>query len=89
MKINISIPDLDADFSTIWEPEYKIATKVYIDPDDRQTIIISANRQGLLSLARYLLFLAQPGRYIGDHNHFDDYNSLEKGSVELIIEKIE
>ena len=48
--------------------------------------VISANREGLLSLANHLRQMAeQPG---GEHLHLDQYNSLEEGSAELIIEKI-
>ena len=48
--------------------------------------VISANREGLLSLAEQLAALAdgQPG----DHIHYDEHASLEKGSAELIIERI-
>ena len=47
---------------------------------------ISANREGMVSLANILLELAegQPG----DHVHLDGHNSLEDGSVELIIERM-
>ena len=50
-------------------------------------VVISANREGLLSLAGQLKALAEG--MPGDHIHYDEYNSLEKGSVELIIEKAE
>ena len=48
---------------------------------------ISANKEGLLSLADQLKTLADEG--VGSHCHYDEYNSLEDGSCELIIEKIE
>ena len=49
-------------------------------------IVISANREGLLSLARQLTDLAdgEPG----DHIHYDEYNSLEEDSQEMIIVKV-
>ena len=47
---------------------------------------ISANREGLLSLARQLAALAEAAP--GDHIHYDDSNSLEAGSAELIVERI-
>ncbi len=47
-------------------------------------IMISANREGLLSLARQLVELADG--VPGDHIHYDEYNSLEEGSSEMIIE---
>ena len=48
--------------------------------------VISANREGLLSLAKHLTALAdgQPG----DHIHYDEHTSLEAGSTELIVERI-
>jgi len=49
------------------------------------TTIISANKEGLLSLADQLSTLAQDTS--GSHIHYDEYNSLEEGSAELIIEK--
>ena len=49
-------------------------------------IVISANREGLLSLAKQLTALAEG--IPGDHIHYDEYNSLEDGSSEMIIERI-
>ena len=49
-------------------------------------IVISANREGLLSLAKHLTALAHG--VPGEHIHYDEYNSLEKGSAEMIIERI-
>ena len=48
--------------------------------------VISANREGLLSLAKQLTALAdgEPGGHI----HYDEYNSLEDGSAGLVIERI-
>ncbi len=47
--------------------------------------VISANREGLLSLANHLRVLAATEGT--DHFHLDGYNSLEEGSAELIVEK--
>ena len=53
---------------------------------ENSKIIISANREGLLSLAKHLTALAdgEPG----EHVHYDEYNSLKEGSAEIIIEKV-
>lgn len=53
---------------------------------DGDKVLISANREGLLSLARQLAALAaeQPGAHI----HYDEYNALEDSSAELIIERV-
>ena len=53
---------------------------------ENNEIVISANREGLLSLAKQLAALADGAP--GDHIHYDEYNSLEEGSADLIIERI-
>ncbi|MBQ1422570.1 MAG: hypothetical protein IIY97_07375 [Firmicutes bacterium] len=55
--------------------------------NDNDEVVISANREGLLSLAGQLNALAEGAP--GDHIHYDENNSLEEGSAELIIERIE
>ncbi len=52
---------------------------------DNGIALISANREGLLSLARQLAALAEEAP--GCHIHYDAYNSLEEGSAELVVEK--
>ena len=49
-------------------------------------IVISANREGMLSLAKHLTALADG--VPGDHIHYDEHNALEEGSTELIIERV-
>lgn len=46
--------------------------------------VISANQEGLLSLAEQLTALAEEPP--GSHIHYDEHNSLEEGSTEMIIE---
>ena len=64
-----------------WKNGFSIQVKV-----DSGTVIISANKEGLLSLAKQLTTLAEA--VPGDHIHYDEYNSLEEGSAEMIIEKL-
>ena len=47
-------------------------------------IVISANREGMLSLAKQFTALADGAP--GDHIHYDEYNSLEDGSTGMIIQ---
>ena len=54
---------------------------------EKGKIVISANREGLLSLAKQLTALAEGVQ--GDHIHYDEYNSLEESSAEMIIERIQ
>lgn len=49
--------------------------------------MITANKPGLISLAKQLLTLAQDKVPSGYHLHFDEFNSLEEKSYELIIQK--
>ena len=52
---------------------------------EHDEVVISANREGLLSLAMQLNALAEETP--GSHIHYDEHNSLEDGSTELIIAK--
>lgn len=65
-----------------WDDGFSIAVSI-----KDNTVTLSANREGLLSLANHLMTLAQDSCR-GAHVHLDQYNSLEKNSAELIIEKI-
>ncbi len=53
---------------------------------DCKEITIQANKEGLISLAQQLLELAKSCP--GSHIHYDEYNSLEEGSTEMIIAKM-
>ena len=59
-----------------WEDDFTISTGM-----EGGMIIIRANREGLLSLAKNLISLAEETP--GSHIHFDEHNSLENGSADL------
>ena len=61
-----------------WVDGFEIAVEIQGDE-----VVLSANREGLLSLANHLIALS--GQDPGAHIHFDEYNSLEEGSSELIV----
>ena len=63
-----------------WKDGYRIRVKKICNQ-----VVISAHREGLLSLQQQLAALAEETP--GSHIHYDEYNSLEEGSAELIIEK--
>ena len=65
-----------------WVDGFEIRTAVR-----NKEIVISANREGMLSLAKQLAALAEG--VPGDHIHYDEQNSLEEGSAEMIIERSE
>ena len=65
-----------------WEDGFAIRVR-----HECEAVVVSANREGLVSLARHLQTLAdEPNQ---SHFHLDEHNSLEDGSCELIIEKVE
>ena len=66
-----------------WEDGFEIAVKI-----ENNAVTITANKEGLLSLANHLTALAQDNTP-GAHFHLDEHNSLEENSAELIIEKID
>lgn len=84
MEIKIEIPDFSetSGIKYNWENGFEIEVKSL-----NGVIQIRANKEGLKSLANHLLNLAQDEVPIGYHLHFDEYNSLEEGSLDLIIEK--
>ncbi|MBR6877944.1 MAG: hypothetical protein IKM95_00985 [Bacteroidales bacterium] len=65
-----------------WIDGYKINVAI-----DGNNVVITANKEGLLSLANHLKTLAEEPTN-GAHFHLDEYNSLEDGSVALIVDKI-
>jgi len=84
MKQEIKITKYDSSkgLQLSWEKNFYIETK-----KEKTELVISANREGLISLARHFLTLAQNDVPLGTHIHLDEYNALENGSVDLIIEK--
>ena len=65
-----------------WEDGFEIRTTV-----NEGEVVVSANREGMLSLARILRDLAE--EVPGAHVHLDEHNSLEDGSCDLILERVE
>ncbi len=65
-----------------WVDGFTVKVSVY----DGKNVVISANQEGLLSLAKQLMAMAAED--VGSHIHYDVNNSLEEGSSELVIEKI-
>ena len=62
-----------------WVDGFKINVRI-----ENGAAVISANKEGLLSLANHLKSLAEEPP--GTHIHLDAYNSLEEDSSELILE---
>lgn len=65
-----------------WVEGFEIQVKI-----QDGTAVISANKEGLLSLAKQFTALAEG--MPGDHIHYDEHNSLEDGSSEMVVERIQ
>ena len=85
MILMINVPEYTPKGSIRLEWEDNFTIETHLTQND---VLIKANAPGLISLARHLLSMAQPEVPKYYHLHFDDLNSLEPGSCELIIEKI-
>lgn len=66
--------------------EWVEGSEISVRISGEKEITVSANREGLLSLAGQLKTLAEG--IPGDHIHYDEYSSLEEGSADLVIERI-
>ena len=64
-----------------WEDGFELSVRI-----DGDAAVVAGNAAGLRSLAGICLSLAEQAP--GAHIHLDEYDSLEDGSTELIIEKL-
>ena len=85
MKIYLNVPDYSpaSGIELNWKDHFQIKVST-----ENERVLIEANTDGLISLANHLLNLAQPTVPSGVHIHFDEYNSLDDGSSDLVIEKL-
>jgi len=84
MQIILNIPPYSPEkgIEVQWESGFEITVR-----NNENGVYLIANKEGLVSLAIQLLTLAQSEIPSGRHIHYDEYNSLEDGSCNLIIEK--
>jgi len=85
-NIQIELPNYNKNsgFKFNWSDGFKISFNT-----ENNYGTLKANKEGLISLANHLLNLAQDEVPCNYHIHLDEHNSLEDGSIELIIEKCE
>ena len=84
MKITLEVPAYspESGITYAWEDAFTINLSI-----ENNSVNIQANKEGLVSLANHFLNLAQDAIPNGHHLHLDEFNSLEQGSIELIVEK--
>lgn len=85
MEIKKQIPTYSRDngIEFVWEDKFIIQAD-----NNLNSVVIKANKEGLQSLAKHLLTLAQDEVPVDTHLHYDEFNSLEEGSCEIVIQKI-
>jgi hypothetical protein len=83
MKFEVICPDYspESGLGIEWDPRCEISVAL-----QGGEILLWANRDGLVTLARMFLSLTQDGVQDGFHVHLDPACGLEDGSVPLIIE---
>lgn len=84
INVTLSIPEYRREHGMRidWLEGIEIAVK-----NTNNETVLTANKEGLISLAKILLTLAQDEVSTGSHVHLDQYNSLEDTSSELILVK--
>ncbi len=84
MKITLELPEYDGRATDVlWENDAAVCVRCA-----GQDVIISANRAGLIALAKQMLYLSDPAVPAGCHVHYDRL-FLEEApdSRPLIVEK--
>jgi hypothetical protein len=84
MEMVLRVPEYDASrgLSFEWDEGFEIGVEVLSSSE----ILVTANRAGLISLARHLLTLSQDGIASGRHLYLTADQELES-SVNLILER--
>ena len=84
MKISVDVPDYDGDgLDVIWEDGAKCTVHTV-----ENQVVLSANRKGLISLAKQMLYLAYYDLPFGSHIHYDNFFCPKNfEDMELVIHK--
>ncbi|NVO32358.1 Imm32 family immunity protein [Hymenobacter lapidiphilus] len=82
MQITLEVPEYSPKTGILlhWVGDFEITVVL-----EAGAVSIRANQAGLVSLAGHLLNLAQEATTAGCHAHLDEHNSLQEGSLELIL----
>ena len=84
MEIVVNIPDYDENgLDVTWETDSKYEIKV-----EGNNVVILANKSGLVSFAKQMLYMAYNNLPLGSHVHYDSFFTHNPSSnFELVIEK--
>jgi hypothetical protein len=85
MQVSVEVPEYDGvrGLSFDWDDGFSIEVEV-----SGSEVVLSANRAGLVSLARHLLVLAQDGVPSGHHLHLTAEQEIDS-AVDLVLERRE
>lgn len=85
MKVIVDIPNYDGNgLDVIWENGSNYAISV-----EENSVVVSANKSGLISLAKQMLYLAHNDLPTGSHIHYDSFfTHINNEDFELVIEKV-
>ena len=84
MRIKIDIPDYDGEgLDVIWDAGSRYAIRV-----DGDCVSITANKEGFISLAKQMLYMAHNDLPMGSHIHLDSFfTKMDNQEYELVIGK--
>ena len=85
MIVNIEIPEFeDESLETIWDAKAEISVSVH-----NQQVSIMANAEGLMTLGKQMIYMAQYDFPWGTHLHYDEFVTGKKPQqFELIIGRV-
>ncbi|TDD44435.1 hypothetical protein E1263_40675 [Kribbella antibiotica] len=83
MLVSIEVPEYDVERGLTFEWDDGFVIEVDVSGTE---VVVSANRAGLVSLARHLLVLAQDGVPSGHHVHLTADQEIES-PVDLVLER--
>lgn len=85
MKVIVDIPNYDGNgLDVIWENGSNYAISV-----EENSVVVSANKSGLISLAKQMLYMAHNDLPTGSHIHYDSFfTHITNEDFELVIEKV-
>lgn len=84
MEQLLKFPDYSPETGILLEWEDNFELKVTIE---NGCVLFVGNKAGLITFAKHIVSLAQDPVPDGTHIHYDEHNSLEEGSIELILQR--
>lgn len=83
MDIKLSIPDYDGNaVDVIWEERADYSVSI-----DENSVILTANKQGMLSLAKQMIYMAYSNIPDGSHVHYDSFfTNGTRTKYDLVLE---